>query len=200
MGTNDVVRISLKNADNIFSEKYWKTVFDDIITYEVENSVPDPDYMSETEVSVYDEIWQDLLSENDRTILFENNKSEYYFWIHNLTDEYFEKYLDLMESGKELTKIIQEELEETEMEQLEKLKADEMYKRHLENDGLITFVNTHKHTIISSTDLDKLNSAKNELLLSGYLIYDSRIKRIKSKTLYSYVYDISSLTQPFCPN
>ena len=70
----ELVRISLKNADDIFGEKYWKTVFEDIITYEVTNNKKSPDYISDVERDVYNEIWETLLSDNSLEEKGLNNK------------------------------------------------------------------------------------------------------------------------------
>jgi len=203
----ELVRISLKNADDIFGEKYWKTVFEDIITYEVTNNKKSPDYISDVERDVYNEIWETLLSDNDKRQLFEDNKTEYYFWIHNLSDAYFEKYINLMESGRELCSIIEEELKSSndfdelnDMDSSKYIPVEDLYKRHLENDKLVTVTSTDEHMIISCMNQDVLNETKNSLLLNGYILYNKRNKIIESKTLYSYVYNFKDITLPFCPN
>ena len=202
----EVIRISLKNADNILSNNYWKIVFEDIITYEVTNNIKAPDYITDLEKDIYDEIWTDLLSDNDKNLLFGDEKNEYYFWIHNLSDDYFEKYIDLLEKGRDLTSIVQEEINSEEisdeLSDLDKnyIQTDDLYEKHLANEKLVTVTSTDQAMVISCMNKKILDETKNSLILTGYIIYDERNKVIDSKTLYSYVYEYKKSTLPFCPN
>ena len=184
------------HASDIFKKNFWTDIFISLLR---PNNINLDNYFDEIysdcaemigtdNINAYNVIWNKLLSRRDKLGLFNNNNNEFYFWVHNLTDEYYEYYIYNMEKGKELTDIINHDIGR--MKQRSSHLLYDLWTKHSQDSKLVSLCQTDNFLILSSMNKKALETARKNMILSGYIIYHNRKKTLNGKTLYSCVYDI----------